>query len=722
VYNGNGQLTASTTAGLTTAYAYNTAGRLQSVSLPGARIISYQYNTSGQVASISDSQGNSIAYTYDSEGRRTGEEVHDPQNALTRYAGFVYDARGNLEQVTLPGNAVQTAEYDLVGNLVKTVNATGMQTDSTYDALGRLLTLTEAGVVAESYTYDGHGNISQVQDADSKATQFVHDDFGRRTMASAPDTGQSSFSYDAAGNLLAVTDAKGQTVSRSYDAVNRPLSQSSAGGEILFTYDQGAHAIGRLTQIVDEEGTTSFAYDDAGRLVSETRIIGSTSHVTGYNYNAATGELAAITYPSGLVVGYSRDAAGRISGISLNGTPLVSGVSHLPFGPLASASLGIINLTRSYDQRYNISRIKAAGLDFIYTRDAEGHVSGISGITAPTTSGTTTDYSYDPTNNQLTTAAPKSYSYDANGNMLSDGASTFTWDGLNRLVKVDKAGAVVAEYGYDAGNRRIRKTVGAVTTHYLYDADNQLIAETLVDGTVLREYIYLDGEPIALNEYQTNPGTYYFVGDHLGTPQQLVTATGAVVWQAAYLPFGQAQIKTATVTNNLRFPGQYYDGETGLHYNWNRYYDPEVGRYITADPIGLAGGMNLYAYVGNDPVNKTDPTGYAVWLCRRQLKGVRKDSSDKLGGHAYIWLDSKNQGYGLAPKNWANLTVLNITVEGWIEPESSKIGCRKIFDCPEQEENVKNFIEREVTSSFLKYNVYSNNCNHWAQKALDHAY
>jgi len=82
-----------------------------------------------------------------------------------------------------------------------------------------------------------------------------------------------------------------------------------------------------------------------------------------------------------------------------------------------------------------------------------------------------------------------------------------------------------------------------------------------------------------------------------------------VVWQAAYLPFGQAQIVTGTVTNNLRFPGQYFDAETGLHYNWNRFYDPEVGRYISADPIGLAGGMNLYAYVGGNPVNWIDPFG-----------------------------------------------------------------------------------------------------------------
>jgi RHS repeat-associated protein len=128
---------------------------------------------------------------------------------------------------------------------------------------------------------------------------------------------------------------------------------------------------------------------------------------------------------------------------------------------------------------------------------------------------------------------------------------------------------------------------------------------------VQREYIYLEGEPLTVKEYQTSPGIYHFVNDHLGTPQRLITATGTIVWQAAYFPFGKAQVTTATVQNNLRFPGQYYDAETGLHYNWNRFYDPETRGYISADSIGLDGGMNLYTYVGGNPVNRVDLEGLA---------------------------------------------------------------------------------------------------------------
>lgn len=104
----------------------------------------------------------------------------------------------------------------------------------------------------------------------------------------------------------------------------------------------------------------------------------------------------------------------------------------------------------------------------------------------------------------------------------------------------------------------------------------------------------------------------WFQNDHLGTPQKIIAANGTVAWQANYDSFGQAEIVVENIDNNLRFPGQYFDLESGLVYDWHRHYDPETGRYISADPIGLAGGMNLYAYVQNDPVNWIDPWGLAV--------------------------------------------------------------------------------------------------------------
>jgi RHS repeat-associated protein len=155
----------------------------------------------------------------------------------------------------------------------------------------------------------------------------------------------------------------------------------------------------------------------------------------------------------------------------------------------------------------------------------------------------------------------------------------------------------------------VKKLASGTVTLYHYDYAGNLIAETDGNGTPLRDYVYLNGERIAMKVYGTQAGWYYFINDHLGTPHKIVDASGKVVWAAAYLPFGEAQIITETVENNFRFPGQYFDAETGLHYNWHRYYDPKTGRYLTPDPIGLEGGVNLYVYVGGNPVKRSDPYG-----------------------------------------------------------------------------------------------------------------
>ena len=295
------------------------------------------------------------------------------------------------------------------------------------------------------------------------------------------------------------------------------------------------------------------------------------------------------------------------------GASLATGIARLPFGPIRSMNLrgGALPLTRTFDQRYQLNRIQAGSIDIQYTRDAAGQVTNVTGIAESTLPVGSEAYSVNSANNQMTARGNVSYTYDAAGNLTSDGTRTFIWDALGRLKQVQQGNQTVATYGYDIQNRRFRKTVGSTTTYYLYNLEDQLIAELSGNGTVLREYVWLDGQPLVLAEYTgANAGVYFYLNDHLGTPQQLLDGnTGAVAWQAAYLPFGEVQISVNTVTNNLRFPGQYYDAETGLHYNWNRYYDPASGRYISADPIGLGGGLNLYVYVSMNPINSNDFRG-----------------------------------------------------------------------------------------------------------------
>jgi RHS repeat-associated protein len=148
-------------------------------------------------------------------------------------------------------------------------------------------------------------------------------------------------------------------------------------------------------------------------------------------------------------------------------------------------------------------------------------------------------------------------------------------------------------------------------------ADEGLIAEFDGSGSQTKAYGFAPNstwttDPLFINQ----GGQYYFYqNDHLGAPQKMTNASGAIGWSATYEAFGKGTVGAdSTVTNNLRFPGQYYDQETGLHYNWNRFYDPKTGRYITADPIGLKGGINLFSYVSNNPINGIDSLG----LCNKE--------------------------------------------------------------------------------------------------------
>ena len=162
-----------------------------------------------------------------------------------------------------------------------------------------------------------------------------------------------------------------------------------------------------------------------------------------------------------------------------------------------------------------------------------------------------------------------------------------------------------AAYRYNALGERARK-LGTRVTYYHYDLEGRLLAETDASGETRAEYLYLGNEPLALSR---SGQLYYYHNDHLGTPQKLTDGAGQVVWSASYRPFGEASIRAGYVTQNLRFPGQYYDEESGLHYNYFRYYDAGTGRYITSDPIGLAGGINPYLYVGANPLKWIDPLG-----------------------------------------------------------------------------------------------------------------
>jgi len=191
-------------------------------------------------------------------------------------------------------------------------------------------------------------------------------------------------------------------------------------------------------------------------------------------------------------------------------------------------------------------------------------------------------------------------------------------------------------YRYNGLGQRIHKARGnAAWTYYVYDDQGRLLAELDRDNRVLKLYVWLDQTLLAVVRHDTNENetrdpyetaeTFYVHTDHLGTPQRLTDENRATVWSAAYDPFGAATVNQDpdndgnAVVMNMRFPGQYFDGETGLHYNYYRYYDPATGRYLRSDPIGLDGGLNTYGYVGGNPVRYVDLYGLITAKESREL-------------------------------------------------------------------------------------------------------
>ena len=249
--------------------------------------------------------------------------------------------------------------------------------------------------------------------------------------------------------------------------------------------------------------------------------------------------------------------------------------------------------------------------------------------------------------NELRMYGNLTFSYDAQGNQTErreNGAvaQRFIYDAENRLIRVeDGSGGVIARYEYDPFGRRLWKEVNGERTYFFY-ADEGLIAEFDENGKELRSYGYQPDSTWGTNPLWLKAGGkyYWYRNDHLGTPQTLVDSASTVVWQARYTAFGKADIQVETIENHLRFPGQYFDAETGLHYNFHRYYDPEIGRYTQVDPIGLAGGINSYAYVGMNPTGGIDPLG--LWHAGAIADWYDEQVSISVAGLNELTADSLN--------------------------------------------------------------------------------
>jgi RHS repeat-associated protein len=641
-----------------TQFGYDARGNLSYVIPPEGNRIDFSYNLADKLTQITDHLGNYIEYHYDVEGNRDSEKIYDPGDVLKKQLDFVYDQYNRLYQVVNPDSTYTQYTYDDRGNRTAIRDPRNKTTTLGYDALNRLTTITQPGTVITQQGFDTQDNLTSVTNPLSAVTQHWYDDFGKKNVASSLDTEITDYAYDEAGNLTQRIDGKGNVVNYTYDALNRmtsiqfPLDTTQ---NVTFTYDTYAtndpppstsFGIGRLTKRVDPSGTYIFYYDAQGNLTTERKTVNSVLYITQYGYNRNK-TLTSITYPSGRVVTYTRDTADRISQVdttlSGNTTTVASSITCLPFGPITGLTYGNnLALVQTYDTQYRTSTITVGSvLNLTYDHDEAGNVTSLTDANnTPSVAllENPTEYYYDGSSNKLTHSTGSTVTYfnhDQNGNMAQENNRTFVYDLSNQLVSVLNNGSQIAAYTYNGAGQRIKKVTSS-TRIFHYDTAGHIIAETDGSGNMIAEYVYLGDQLLALI---TGGSIYYYHNDHLGTPRVLTNASANIAWSALYTAFGQAQITTQSVTNPFRLPGQYYDTETGLHYNYFRYYNPDTGRYVTPDPIGLEGGVNLYVYTANNPLARKDPSG--LWTVGIGLGGTA-GAGAAVSGSGMLVMD----GYG----------------------------------------------------------------------------
>ena len=606
-----------------TQYFYDARGNLSYIILPEANRIDFTYNLANKLTEIKDSLNNKIQYQYDVEGNRIREETKDPMGTLKKYLDFTYDAYNNLKRIINPDTTYTEYTYDGRKNPTASKDPKNNTILYTYDPLSRLKVMTQPLSTITLYGYDTQDNQASVTDPNGNITQYYNDDFGRKNQTGSPDTGTTDYLYDEAGNLIQRFDAKEAVANYTYDALNRLTAiqfPSDSNQNVTFTYDSTSvtYGIGRLTGRVDPSGSYTFYYDSQGNLTREDKTIGGILYNTQYTYNN-NNILTSVTYPSGRTITYTPDQIGRTSQMStiLNGNPktLASAITYLPYGGITGLTYGSgLSLTRGYDNQYRISSITTGSiLNLAYGYDPNGNITSILYVVNPP-GGEVFDppgtYTYQTGTNKLThvEGTPSiDFGYDANANITTENTWRYIYDLSNQLIRVLDGTNQVAEYTYNGAGQRIKKVTQTETRIFHYDLRGHLIAETNQTGQMLAEYVYLGDQLLAM--IKSGESVYYYHNDHLGTPQIFTDDTGTIAWKAVYTPFGEAVASITTVENPFRFPGQYYDQETGLHYNYFRYYNPQTGRYITPDPIGLEGGINLFAYVGNNPMYWIDPWG-----------------------------------------------------------------------------------------------------------------
>jgi RHS repeat-associated protein len=554
-YDAQGNQTSITDAlNHTTSLAYNSANQLTSLTDALQHTTTSEY-AGPDLVKVTDPLGRITRHFVDGAGRLVSQS--DPAGQTTRFA---YDTLNHLVQITDPLGGVTTNAYDPAGRLATVTDAKNHTNTYGYDVFNRLASRTDPLSRTETFTYDVNANATQRTDRKGQVTARAYDALNRLHQVTYADNSTITYTYDLGDRVTTISDApSNHTILRTYDTLDRLLSETTSDGTVTYTYDQADR---RATMTVTGQPTVSYTYDAAGRLTGMTQG----TLVVAMTYDEVN-QRSTLTLPNGIEVDYVYDAVSQLTGMTYRQGPVMLGA-----------------LTYAYD---------AAG-----RRTQTGGSWARTALPQPFTSA-----AYDGAN-RLTQSASSPLSYDANGNLTANGLTTYTFSARDTLVGID--GAVSASFAYDGVGRRSRKTTGGITTSFLYDGANALqeivggvpVANRVVSLNVDEVFVRTDGS-----------GSFSTLSDAQNSLIAESDASGSIVREAAYEPFGRTTISGGPSQNAFLYTGREWDADSGLYYYRARYYDPMVGRFTSEDPVGFGGGSDFYAYALNSPVNLIDPFG-----------------------------------------------------------------------------------------------------------------